>query len=183
VKCLAQIALLDSENDTSEIFERRKLDQVILVGSDIDRQSMGGYIDDGLLNVSRHLTVYISRSDQALGLSQWLLGARTRLGQVWSEKGMPAETEAFLRSAHRLTLINVTDAEDFDSGNGHAYFRHSPWVASDVLLTLGYGFDAAKRGLIRESDSPIWMFPPDYVERLQMLLPRPVPGYLDDLRD
>jgi esterase/lipase superfamily enzyme len=154
--------------------------QVILVGSDIDRQTMGAYIEDGLLNVSRHLTVYISRSDQALGLSQWIMGGRNRLGQIWSEESMPTETEAFLNTSQRLTFIDVTDAEDFDSGNGHAYFRDSPWVASDVLLALGHGFGAAERGLIRESDSPIWSFPADYVKRLQTLLPRLVPGYLDD---
>ena len=180
VESLGQIAMLHSGEDASEIFGQCKLDQVILVGSDIDRQSMGAYIDDGLLNAARHLTVYISRSDQALGLSQRLMGGRNRLGQFWSDESMPAETKAFVDASQRLTLIDVTDAEDFDAGNGHAYFRNSPWVASDVLLTLGHGFGAGERGLVREDGSSIWRFPADYVERLHRLLPRLAPRYLDD---
>ena len=90
---------------------------------------------------------------------------------------MTPETEAFLRATPRLTLVDVSDAEEFDAGNGHSYFRRSPWCASDVLLTLGHKLTPAERGLVHQGDSPIWSFPPDYVERLQALLPRLVPGY------
>jgi hypothetical protein len=107
------------------------------------------------------------------------MGGRGRLGQVWDEGEMLAETEAFLRSTDRLTLVDVSDAEEFDAGNGHSYFRRSPWCASDVLLTLGHGISPAERGLDHLGDSPVWSFPPDYVERLDALLPRLVPGYLE----
>ena len=52
--------------------------------------------------------------------------------------------------------LDVTDAEDFDAGNGHAYFRRSPWAARDVLLTLGHGLSPGERGLVRLDGSPIW---------------------------
>lgn len=178
-ECLNQISLLHRGDDPEQIFERRKLDQVVLVGSDIDRQSMGAFIEDGMLDVSRHLTVYLSGSDKALGLSRWAMGGRERLGQAWAEGRMTAETAAFLRSTPRLTIVDVSDAENFEAGNGHAYFRRSPWCASDVLLTLGHGLEPGERGLVLDEGLPIWRFPEDYVDRLHGLLPSLIPGYLD----
>ena len=68
-------------------------------------------------------------------------------------------------------------AEASDAGNGHAYFRKSPWASSDVLMTLATDLGPEERGLVRE-DSPIWIFPPDYLERLRAALGRVVPGYM-----
>jgi esterase/lipase superfamily enzyme len=178
-EALNQVALLHRGDEPQQVFARRKLGQVLLVGSDIDRQTMGAYIEDGLLGAVEHLTVYVSRSDKALGLSRWVMGGRERLGQSFGEGAMSEEAESFLRSTTGLTVVDVTDAEDFDAGNGHSYFRRSPWVASDVLLTLGHGLGPDERGLARGDDTPIWSFPPDYVERLQGLLPQLIPGYLD----
>ena len=50
----------------------------------------------------------------------------------------------------------------FDDGNGHAYFRKSPWVSSDILMTLRHGLGPAERGLEQRDDSPVWRFPRDY---------------------
>ena len=52
-------------------------------------------------------------------------------------------------------------------GNGHGYFRQSPWASSDILATLAYDLQPADRGLVRATDSPIWTFPTDYIERLR----------------
>ena len=45
-----------------------------------------------------------------------------------------------------LIVINVSEAEQSASGNGHAYFRKSPWVSSDILTTLRYDLAPADRG-------------------------------------
>ncbi|MEJ2604769.1 MAG: hypothetical protein P8172_16060, partial [Gammaproteobacteria bacterium] len=70
----------------------------------------------------------------------------------------------------RLHFVDVEDADQFDEGNGHGYFRKSPWVSSDVLMTLRYGLAPGERGLVRREDSPIWRFPPDYLSRLERIL-------------
>ncbi len=56
------------------------------------------------------------------------------------------------------------------AGNGHDYFRRSPWASSDILITLAYGLSPTDRGLVRAEGSPIWTFPSDYVKRLQTAL-------------
>jgi hypothetical protein len=64
-------------------------------------------------------------------------------------------------------FINAAEAESAPVSNGHAYFRHSPWISSDVMMSLKYGLAPAGRGLIREKDDPVWKFPPYYVEDLK----------------
>ncbi len=73
----------------------------------------------------------------------------------------------FVGSSSRLALIDVAEADNFDEGNGHAYFRKSPWVSSDILMTLAYGLSPAERGLERRDDSPVWHFPDDYLSRFE----------------
>ena len=116
-----------------------------------------------------HLSIYVSNTDKALGLSRWLF-ARDRLGQMWAEGTVsPAITE-YLWNTRNLNVINVTEAEGSASGNGHAYFRKSPWASSDILATLLYDLSPEQRGLERTQARPIWHFPPDYIERLRSAL-------------
>jgi len=64
----------------------------------------------------------------------------------------------------------VTGAEGATSGNGHGYFRNSPWASSDILMTLMYDLRPGERGLIQPEETAIWTFPPDYIERLRSAL-------------
>ena len=65
-----------------------------------------------------------------------------------------------------LIFIDVTDAEKSTTGNGHAYFRQSPWVSSDILSTLMYDLTPEERTLTRTREWPMWKFPPDYIDTL-----------------
>lgn len=58
----------------------------------------------------------------------------------------------FLRNNSDLIVIDVTDAEDAAAGNGHAYFRQSPWASNDMLMTLMYYLSPEQRGLFRTED-------------------------------
>jgi hypothetical protein len=44
-------------------------------------------------------------------------------------------------------------------------------------MTLSTDLGPAERGLVRDSSSPVWRFPPDYVARLRSALEAIVPGY------
>lgn len=69
-----------------------------------------------------------------------------------------------------MILIDVTEAEEVTTGNGHAYFRQSPWVSSDILMTLMYNsLSPEERGLIQDSELPIWVYPDDYITRLRAM--------------
>jgi esterase/lipase superfamily enzyme len=165
-RTLEQLALMNHERDAKEIHTDLKIDHVILVGSDMDRDVFGAYLADGLLKVPQHLSIYISEKDKALSLSRFLT-RRERLGEMWSQDMDPAVAEYLYQNEADISIINVTEASEATAGNGHGYFRRSPWSSSDILITLAYGLSPAERGLVRGEDSPIWSFPADYIKRLR----------------
>jgi hypothetical protein len=168
LRAIEQLALIHEGESADEIWEQLHLRNVILVGSDLDRGVFGSYMADGILNVSKHLSIYMSPHDKALGVSQFLT-RRERLGQLWGGKGgelHPLARQALIDFRDQLSFINVRDAEGSDTGNGHGYFRSSPWASSDVLMTMYYGLTPEQRGLVEQDDLPIFTFPPDYISRL-----------------
>ncbi len=167
-RAMEQLALIYRDQTPDEIYENLRLHDVILVGSDLDRGVFGSYVADGLLNVSKHLTIYLSEYDKALGFSQFLT-RRERLGQMWGGTGGEMDKtvrQSLINNRHRISFINVSPAEGASVGNGHGYFRSSPWASSDVLMTLYFGLTPTERGLVEQDDLPVYTFPPDYVMRL-----------------
>jgi esterase/lipase superfamily enzyme len=168
---------LKYQDETLEAAQKHlRIGKIILIGSDIDRQLMGSYIVDGLLDAMDNMTVYVSSKDKALGLSRFLLG-RQRLGEMFAEGEIRPEVAAFLEDSTELQLINVTDAEGALTGNGHGYFRSSPWASSDILMTLRYGLAPEDRGLVRTDVLPVWTFPPDYIDRLRAAIIEANPAF------
>jgi len=174
-RALEQLALMNHERKAEEIFSDLKIDQVILVGSDMDREVFGAYLADGLLKVPQHLSIYISEKDKALSLSRFLT-RRERLGEMWAQDRNPAVAEYLYQNEADISIINVTEASQATTGNGHGYFRRSPWASSDILITLAYGLSPAERGLVRGKNLPIWAFPTDYIERLRAAIIKANPG-------
>lgn len=179
-EALHDIALINSDKTRDEVQRFLRIGNVILVGSDIDRDVMGTYIVDGLLKVPEHLTVYASAKDKALDMSKFFFG-RSRVGQMYAQDEMPASTAEFLLQTPEISAINVTDAEGAETENGHRYFRKSPWASSDILMTLRYDLMPADRGLVRSEDNPVWTFPPDYITRLRSAIVKANPALKDAL--
>ena len=149
-----------------------RLGEVILVGSDYDKGLFAAALTNGILGVTDRISVYLSAIDRALGFSSLLFG-RERLGEIL-DGDMPEHVRALLRKRDDLVLLEVTDAENAGARNGHAYFRSSPWVSSDILATLSYGVGPGERGLVQlDSNLPIWSYPPDFIERLRAGLSAP----------
>ena len=166
---LSQLALQNSHLSRARIARKLRLGHVVLVGSDFDRSTFAGFIDDGLLRLSRHVSVYMSPHDKALGMSKWMFD-RGRLGQLFTDGELEPVVKRFMRQHPQIAFISVSNAEGADSGNGHAYFRQSPWASSDILMTLMYDLPPEKRGLVRSDSNPIWTFPDDYLPRLRQAL-------------
>jgi esterase/lipase superfamily enzyme len=162
---LHQIALMGLGNGGKVL----PLGNVILTGSDVDRGVFGVMLDDGLLDQMERLTLYTSERDQALNLLSFL-GLRRRVGEAWGEGEMPETVATYLKRNERLVLINVSAAEGSTSGNGHGYFRKSPWVSSDIVATLLFALPPHERGLIQNEDDPIWIFPDDYPSKLRDMI-------------
>ena len=167
-RAMEQLALTRQQKTREENYEELKIGNVFLLGSDLDEGVFGSYVADGLLDVAQHLTVYLSEHDKALGFAQFV-SRRQRLGQLWgtgSDALPPQAHQALKRFQDRISYINVSSAEGANTGNGHGYFRSSPWVSSDLLMTLRYGLSPLERGLIEQEDLPVYTFPPDYISRL-----------------
>lgn len=181
-RMLADLGMYGYLLDEREVGERVKLGHVILVGADLDRSILGGYLVDGALRVPQALTIYQSAEDKALKASRRVFG-RERAGQVVSAGSMGPRAREFFMDNDRLRVIDVSNAEGSTSGRGHAYFRSSPWVSSDILMTLMYNLAPDKRGLEQDEGSALWQFPADYVDRLRRSLARENPAFADGQRD
>lgn len=167
-RAFEQLALIHYDSTPEEIHARQRIGNLIFVGSDMDRGIFGAYLADGLLEVPEHMSIYVSGTDKALNFSQFLT-RRERLGQMWQET--PVQVSELLNNHEAdLSIINVTGTAGSDIGNGHGYFRKSPWASSDILISLMYGFRPSERGLVQADDSNIWTFPQDYIERLRRTL-------------
>lgn len=162
---LHQLALANGHHESAEIRRRLRIGNVILVGSDVDRGIFGTYMLDGLLDVQERLTIYESPKDKALGMALFTF-RNERVGQLDPADLTPA-AKAFLLRSEALALVSVEDAPGFDHGNGHSYFRDSPWVSTDLLAILRYHMGPAERGLVQDPISGIWDFPPDYLDRIK----------------
>jgi esterase/lipase superfamily enzyme len=168
IRALEQLSLINQGKNEGEIYAKMRIHNVILVGSDLDRGVFASYMSDGLLNMQKHLLIYMSETDKALSVAQFLT-RRQRLGQMFggSRGEMPSwGRKALIDYADQISLINVTNAEGAGSKNGHGYFRKSPWVSSDILMTLYYGLLPEQRGLVKQDDLHVYTFPPDFINRL-----------------
>ena len=120
----------------------------------------------GAVRIPDHLTFYVSQGDNALEFSRRMFRGRQRAGELLDENPVNAAQNEFIREHPQLRIIDVTDAEGGTLSGGHSYFRTSPWVSSDLLMTLLYDLAPEERGLVRPDDSPFWTFPPAYPDRL-----------------
>jgi esterase/lipase superfamily enzyme len=175
VRALSQLALLKTGATDAQIRREVRIGNVIIIGGDISHEEFGAALADGLLRIPERTTIYVSSADRALVWARRLF-RRDRLGQVWTED-LPQRSQVFLRANPSLQFIDVTEAADSTTGNGHAYLRQSPWVSSDLIALLGYDIGAAERGLEKEANLLVWTFPPDYIERLRKVLAKLHPGW------
>ena len=165
VRALSQLALLNADATEEEIRQHVRIGNVIIIGGDISHEEFGSALADGLLRIPERTTVYVSSADRALMWASRIF-RRGRLGQMWAGE-LPPRTADFLRANPSLEFIDVTEAAGSTTGNGHAYFRQSSWVSSDLLTLLAYDIGAAERGLEKEANLLVWTFPPDFIERLR----------------
>ena len=180
-RVLADLGMYGYSLSKEEIDARVKLGNVILIGSDVDRNIMSGYLVDGALRIPDSLTLYQSQDDGALNMSKRVF-RHDRSGQMVIDGPMSPEAEKFFADHPQLWIVDVTNAEGGTEHGGHSYFRTSPWVSSDILMTLMYSLSPEQRGLVRYEDFPVWDFPEDYVTRLRASLAEVNPSFGEAIR-
>jgi esterase/lipase superfamily enzyme len=168
LNALSQLTFMHHGDNRSGNRQPYRLGRVILVGSDFDRQVFGALLTEGILDTLETMTIYVSRHDKALAMSRWLV-RHDRLGQADNLAVDPTAVR-YLNATPQLVLVDVSDVEGATRGNGHAYFRNSPWASSDILMALMYDLEPGERGLVTTFERPIWTFPDDYILRLKAAL-------------
>jgi esterase/lipase superfamily enzyme len=149
---------------------RPRLGRLILIGSDLDTAFVLQALNDGLLDAVDDVTFYQSETDVALAMSRAIFG-RQRIGQASQKGTVPPAIANGLAASDNLHVIDVTDAEAADTGNGHWYFRSSPWASSDLFISLLTNRDPGERGLVRAPGEVVWRFPTNYPDVLKSQYP------------
>lgn len=168
-RAMEQISLINRGRETDPKRLGHKLDNVMLVSSDIDRDVFSAYLADGILGSQRHLIIYGSQRDHALQISSVVTGHK-RLGSTMTSSELtPAFRRLLIDNKDRISYINVSNAEDITLDNGHGYFRSSPWVSGDILMKLAYRLPPEERGLTRDPSTGILSFPQDYLQRMSAI--------------
>jgi len=142
-----------------------KLGRIIFAAPDIDMMLFTTRYRDGFEDIVDAITIYTNANDTALNWALRFFGW-PRLGAP-GELGLTPDEIKSLEGIIKTESIDVAAAEEAASGNGHGYFIKSPWVSSDILLTLKYDLPPAQRGLTRQADNMVWDFPENYPETMR----------------
>jgi esterase/lipase superfamily enzyme len=148
--------------------ERYRIKNMVLASPDLDigimlQRTASARIATGM----DRLTIYASKGDKALALSEMLFGGLRRLGQA-PRLELPELTLQSLEQSPEGVNIAIIEYVGKRSGDfGHNYFRTNPMVASDLVLTVRYEKSpGAENGRPLTRTGPIyWQIDDDYLRR------------------
>ena len=150
----ARAAGLDPSN-------KLKIGNFVMAAPDLDfevvRQRLGA---ERVYDGAERLTIYVSQTDKAIGIADWLFGSITRLGQLSFEE----LSERQLMNLKYISHMHVVNANVKSDGVGHAYFHTNSAASSDLILLLRDNLDpgaANGRPLIKLQDG-FWELTDDY---------------------
>ncbi len=115
---------------------RYKFGRLVLASPDLDydvitqrlvAERLGGFIAAS--------TVYVSATDEAIGIADWLFNSERRLGQLRPDD-IDANLWASLEDVRSLTIVDAHI--DHSDKHRHSYFRTNPACSSDLILFLRY---------------------------------------------
>ncbi len=159
-QALHELRLMAHGHPVSRMKCTLKIGQVLFTAPDIDMMLFAARYRDGFEELADRITIYTNANDTALNWALRFLGW-PRLGAPGELALTPGEVRSLSAFEHTV-IIDVAAAEDASSGNGHGYFIKSPWVSTDLLLSLKHGAPPRERGLTKQTDEFIWQFPQNY---------------------
>jgi esterase/lipase superfamily enzyme len=158
----------------ASIADRFKLKNIVLLAPDIDADvasaKIFGVVSDPDLAYGAaprprkvfsgpgvHITCYMSWSDKALTLSQFLYGSVERLGRLDFARLKKQQAAGAVRLAYLVDFVEVQGARGFI---GHSYFTSDPAVSSDLIALIRYGLKPGEPGRpLEEIRRPFWRIP------------------------
>ena len=163
-QALHELRLMAYGIEVSRLKKTLKIGQVIFTAPDIDSMLFASRYRDGLDDIADNITIYTNANDTALNWALRFFGW-PRLGAP-GELGLTPEDLQSLKDLGSTAIVDVAEAENSASGNGHGYFIKSPWVSTDILLTLKYGLGVSERGLTKRKGTNVWNFDSEYPLKL-----------------
>ena len=164
---LVQLREEHPSEDSAALQRRYRIANAIFVAADIDLQTFARSHLPALSDIALRTEVYLSENDAALWFAA-LLARASRLGRPRFEDLTYEDLET-LASNERLVSIDVTDVygpHELTGMRGHGYWVANQRVSSDVLLSMVYPFDPARRGLVHGPGLGMWTFPDNYPRRV-----------------
>jgi esterase/lipase superfamily enzyme len=115
--------------------EDRKLGNVIIAAPDLDLETITQRItsEELPLKIDR-LTVYMSKSDEAIGFSTWLFVSQKRVGRIVQEDLYEVQKQrGQVKGFGTGAMVNTNLKAGFI---GHSYFYSHPAALSDLIMIL-----------------------------------------------
>ncbi len=115
--------------------ERFRIRHLMLAAPDLDLGVMEQRVMTEPIGIAvGAITIYVSPTDKALGISRWLFGGLRRLGTA-EATSLDRSTYARLKTVGNVNFVELKG----DGGSfGHSYFHENPAVSSDVLLAIRF---------------------------------------------
>ena len=176
---LMQLRLKHNDLRGTDLHERLRIGSIIYAGADEDIDRFRAMYLDGFADVAERITLYSSRRDAGLVLSEFLVRGSKRLGRL-SENLTPSERVLLSSLGNNTDIIDVSQAQGRAGGGdifSHAYWYGNPWVSTDLIASIRSDRTPGQRGLQRrpapnnadEPQDPVWRFPRDYPQRVRAM--------------
>ncbi|MBU3728103.1 MAG: alpha/beta hydrolase [Phycisphaerales bacterium] len=110
-----------------------KLETLMLAAPDLDVEVFAQrFWLENLGAVAKRTVVYFSSEDDAIGVSSWLFGSKTRIGALSQIKFSPAQGELL----KQMPQIQLVECQVSGFASSHAYVFGNPAAMSDVVAVL-----------------------------------------------
>jgi len=139
-----------------------RIANVVLAAPDLDMEVVAQRLaTERIERMVGRLTMYTSRNDKALGLSNWLFSSLTRMGSLRRDD-VRDHAWRVMEGYDNIDFIEYRGSSGFFS---HAYFRTSPGVSSDLIKLIRDGAPpGAEHGRpLQHADGRFWSLDDSYL--------------------
>ncbi len=138
-----------------------KIGNFVMAAPDLDFEVVTQRLSaERIFDGAERLTIYVSRTDKAIGLSHWLFASIRRLGQL----SLGDLSERQRTNLQTITQVHIVNANVKSEGIGHGYFHTNSAASSDLILLLRDNLDpgAANGRPLTKLHDGFWELTDDY---------------------
>ncbi|MFM7807783.1 MAG: alpha/beta hydrolase [Planctomycetota bacterium] len=144
-----------------KVQESLKLETLMLAAPDLDLEVFSQrFWLENLGSAAKRTVVYFSSEDDAIGLSNWLFGSKTRIGTLSKIPFSPQQVKLI----EQMPQIQLVECQVNGFASSHAYVFGNPAAMSDVVAVLRDRKDvgAARGRPLEPRGNGTWLLTNDY---------------------